>query len=84
MIKVFPKCFLEFHLLCSSVFPTFHYACSMLLGYQHFLQPSWNILNGECSIRVFHYKGTVLLESISMSVLEYSIAVSTECFIKEY
>jgi len=38
----------------------------------------------DCSVRVFHYKLTVLLESIDQKVLHNSIEVllSTECFIR--
>ena len=43
----------------------------------------------KCSIRVFHYRVTVLLENISIygamySVFECSIAISTDCSISEY
>ena len=70
LLKILPKILSEisqnFYLLCSSVFPL----CLLYVpSYQHFLQLSWNILISEISgysIRVFHYKVTVLLESIDL------------------
>jgi len=37
----------------------------MLLSCQQFLALSWKF-NTDCSIRVFHYKVTILLESINL------------------
>ena len=64
VLKIFVhNTFKKFHLLCFSVFPLcLHYAPR--LAALIFLQLSWNILINECSIRVFHYKVTVLLEII--------------------
>ena len=53
--KFFPKCFQEFPKI-------FTYSICYRLAL------SWNILISECSIRVFHYKVTVLLESIDVFV----------------
>ena len=74
------------HLLCSSVLTLyFHYVPRLA-------QFPWKILiNDECSIRVFYYKVTVLLEeSINLrsyvmylsSLLQFE--VSTYCSIREY
>ena len=54
------------------------------------LQLSWNILISEWSIRVFHYKVTVLLESIDLRIYvnafgcSIAVVVSTDCSIGKY
>ena len=68
MLKNLPKMLqeisLKFHLLCFSVFLLFlHYALKWLTILSIVME---NISN-DCSIRVFHYKVTVLLESIDPS-----------------
>ena len=67
MLKTLPKMLSgisqNFHPLCSSVFLLcLNYAPKLAT----FLQLSWNILISECSIRVFHYKVTVLIKSIDL------------------
>ena len=57
--KIFSGISQNFHLLCSSVFPCLHFAPWL----ETFLTI---ILISECSIRIFHYKVTVLLESINL------------------
>ena len=56
----FPKFFTYYVSQCS------YYACIMLLSCQQFLALSWKISSNDCSIRVFHFKTTVLLESIDL------------------
>ena len=67
MLKILPKLLSgisqNFHLLCPSVLPLCLYYALRLAT---FLLLSWNILINECSIRVFHYKVTVLLESVEL------------------
>ena len=81
----FPKFFSYYGLQCS------HYAYIMLLGYQHFLQSSWNILISECFIRVFslqsdcsirEYQSKELCTMYLSALLQF--AVSTDYFIREY
>ena len=48
------------------LFQCSYYASIMFLSLQHLLELSWNISISECSIRVFHYKVTVLLDSINL------------------
>jgi len=58
--KIFPKCFQEFPQNFT------YYACIILLICQQFIALCMENLSNDCSIRVFHYKVTVLLESIDL------------------
>jgi len=82
--KDYLKCFQEFPKFSPiMLFQCSHYACIMLLGKQQFF---YSNVKSECSIRVFNYKVTILLESIDLKVLcvMYScFAVTTDCSIRE-
>ena len=71
----FPKNFTYYASQCS------YYAWIMLLSCQKFLVLSWKIQSNDCSIRVFHYKVTVLLESIDQSGANCN---AFECFFLQF
>ena len=50
------------------LFQCFHYVPK----FATLLKLSWNILISECSIRVFQYKVTVVLESINLRTMHLS------------
>ena len=70
MLKILPKMLSgisqNFHLLCSSVFGCVPIMLALCFKVSNICYNSWDILIRECSIRVFHYKVTVLLESIDL------------------
>jgi len=67
MLKICPKCFQEFPLnFTYYASQSSYYVCIMLLSCQQFSALTWKILSNDCSIKVFHYKVTVLLESIDL------------------
>ena len=84
--KMIPEISQKYHLLCFSVFPLcLHYAPKLPTILSIVMENS----STDCSIRIFHYKVTVLLESIDLYMAMHlspflQFDHFTDCSIREY